>query len=137
MLKKLRELVKNRAKGLCEYCKSPANISTSSYSMEHIHPKCKGGSDSEDNLAYACQGCNNAKHAKTSGKDPVNKEDTPLFNPRQQEWNDNFEWSEDLLEILAKTTTGRVTIKELKLNREELKNLREMLALLGRHPPKE
>jgi len=60
-----------------------------------------------------------------------------LFHPRKQEWNDNFEWSEDLLEILAKTATGRVTVKELKLNREELRNLREILAQLGKHPPKE
>ena len=59
-----------------------------------------------------------------------------LFNPRKQEWTENFKWSDDALEMLGITATGRVTIDELKLNRIELQNLRNLLAGAGKHPPK-
>jgi len=59
-----------------------------------------------------------------------------LFNPRKQEWNENFKWSDDVLEMIGITSIGRVTIDELKLNRIELQNLRNLLATAGKHPPK-
>jgi len=40
------------------------------------------------------------------------------------------------LEMIGITATGRVTIDELKLNRIELQNLRNLLANAGKHPPK-
>lgn len=137
LLKRIKEKIFDRANGLCEYCKSPANISSQPFVIEHILPKSKGGNTTEANLALSCQGCNNYKYNKTQGFDNLTGNYTNLFNPRQSSWNDNFKWSEDTLEILGITATGRVTIEELKLNRAELQNLRKLLANAGKHPPKE
>ncbi|TAE03119.1 MAG: HNH endonuclease [Bacteroidetes bacterium] len=134
-LTKLKELVFLRAKGLCEYCKSPANISSQAFVIEHIIPKSKGGKTIAENLALSCQGCNNHKYTKTSGIDTLTNEETDLFHPREQTWIDNFVWSNDVLEILGTTAIGRVTIDALKLNRQELQNLRALLAEVGKHPP--
>ena len=46
---KLKELLFGRANGLCEYCKSPANISSQPFVIEHIIPKSKGGETTENN----------------------------------------------------------------------------------------
>jgi hypothetical protein len=134
---KLKELLFGRANGLCEYCKSPANISSQPFVIEHIIPKSKGGETTENNLALSCQGCNNHKYNKISGIDTVTQEDVKLFHPRNQTWKEYFSWSDDLLEILGINATGRVTVEELKLNRQELKNLRKLLTDVGKHPPKE
>jgi len=134
---KLKDLIFRRAKGLCEYCKSPANISTQPFVVEHIVPKSKGGETTDKNLALSCQGCNNHKYNKTSGFDSVSSQEMELFHPRAQNWNENFSWSDELTEVLGKTAAGRVTVNELKLNRQELKNLRNLLADAGKHPPDE
>ncbi len=136
-LKKLKELVFGRVNGLCEYCKSPANISSQPFVIEHITPQSKGGETTETNLALSCQGCNNYKYNKTKSIDSVINEEVNLYHPRKEKWQDNFSWSADVLEILGNTATGRVTVETLKLNRQELKNLRQLLAEAGKHPPKE
>ncbi len=135
-LEKLKDLIFKRANGLCEYCKSPANISSQPFVVEHIQPKSKSGETKEYNLALSCQGCNNYKYNKTSGLDILTDEEVDLFNPRKHEWSENFKWSENVIEILGISATGRVTIEELKLNRKELQNLRMLLADAGKHPPK-
>ena len=135
LYKELRELIFNRAKGLCEYCKSPANISSQSFAIEHIIPKSKGGKTISENLALSCQGCNNYKYNKITVIDAITNHKAKLFNPRQEKWNENFVWSNDLLEIIGITSTGRVTVDTLKLNRIELKNLRQILTEVGKHPP--
>ena len=56
MLLKIKETVFSRAIGLCEYCKSPADISSQPFVIEHIIAKSKGGTSDLDNLALACQG---------------------------------------------------------------------------------
>ncbi len=131
----LRELVFNRAKGLCEYCKSPANISSQPFVAEHIMPKSKGGETFEYNLALSCQGCNNYKYNKTSALDSLTGEMEFFFNPREDKWEEHFTWSDDTLEIIGMTKAGRVTVDVLRLNRAELMNLRALLASVGKHPP--
>jgi HNH endonuclease len=134
-LNKLKKTVHTRANGLCEYCKSPANISSQPFVVEHIIPQSKDGATEESNLALACQGCNNFKYNKTSVLDAFTNEKHPLFHPRKQKWDENFAWSSDTLEIIGLTATGRVTIEALKMNRPELINLRIMLSSVGKHPP--
>ena len=133
---KLKNIIFEQANGLCEYCKSPANISSQPFVIEHIIPKSKKGETTEENLAFSCQGCNNHKYNKTQSIDVLSGETTSLFNPRKQKWNDNFIWSDNTLEIIGITATGRITVNELKLNRKELQNLRELLFNAGKHPPK-
>jgi hypothetical protein len=61
----------------------------------------------------------------------------PLFNPRQQRWDEHFAWSEDSLRITGLTPVGRATVEALQLNREGLVNMRRVLYAVGEHPPQE
>ena len=65
----LKQAVRARAKNCCEYCHSQEKFATQSFSIEHIYPLSKGGKTTLDNLALACQGCNNHKYNKTEGTD--------------------------------------------------------------------
>ncbi len=131
----LKRAVMERANGLCEYCKSPADYSPQPFSIEHIYPISTGGQSDLDNLAYACQGCNNHKYSKTQGVDPIGGIEVPLFHPRRDNWSAHFAWVEGGLKIIGLTRTGRATVHELQLNRQNLVNLRTLLLLVDRHPP--
>ncbi len=48
-----RQLVRERAKFLCEYCHSPEWSSADLFTLEHLVPQSLGGSDELDNLALA------------------------------------------------------------------------------------
>lgn len=133
--KKLKQEIKRRAFGCCEYCQIPANYSPSPFPAEHIDPSSKGGTDASDNLAFACNGCNWFKGNKTEGIDPETGQTVPLFNPRQQLWFDHFDWEENSLNVIGLTPIGRATIVVLKLNREGVINLRFALMAIGKHPP--
>lgn len=132
-----KRIVRERAKYLCEYCRSPMGFATHAFSIEHIVPVYKGGRAELDNLALACQGCNNFKYVKTEAHDPVSKKLVPLFHPRRHKWQDHFVWNHDSTKILGLTPTGRATIKALKLNRKRLMSLRTVLYAAGKHPPRE
>ena len=136
-LAQLKQAIIERALGCCEYCRSQARFSTQAFSVEHIVPVSCGGETILDNLALACQGCNNHKYNKTKGRNPVNGEMVSLYNPRQQRWQDHFTWNDDYTLIVGLTPTGRATVETLKLNREGLVNLRRVLYAAGEHPPVE
>ena len=86
--------------------------------------------------ALACQSCNNHKHIKVKARDPVTRQWVALLHPRQHRWVEHLAWSDDYLEILGLTPTGRATIEALQLNREEVMNLRRILIACDEHPPK-
>ena len=131
---KIKREVIQRAEGVCEYCQSQAMFSPSPFPVEHIIPKVAQGETTSENLAWSCQGCNNHKHAKTSGLDPETGEESPLYHPRKQQWGDHFRWTTDHLRLLGVTPIGRATVETLHLNRTEVVNLRTILKKLGRHP---
>lgn len=103
--------------------------------MEHIISLAAGGQDTEDNLALACQGCNGGKHDKIFALDFATGETVPLYHPRRDNWHEHFTWNEDHTLLLGLTQTGRATIKALSLNREGVVNLRQVMSLIGKHPP--
>lgn len=125
-----------RAKGYCEYCKSPADFTTEPFSIEHILPLSKNGSNDFLNLALACLGCNIYKSDKTTFIDPVSLRISDLFNPRTMNWEEHFIWDETFTLMIGKTAIGRATIEALKLNRRPLTNLRRALIAINEHPPK-
>lgn len=133
----LKPTIVERAHGCCEYCRSQVRFSTQAFSVEHIIPVSGGGETVLDNLALACQGCNNHKYTKTKGRNSVSGEFVPLFHPRQQRWQEHFTWNEDFTLIIGLTPTGRATVETLQLNREGLVNLRRVLYSMGEHPPAE
>lgn len=124
-----------RAKGLCEYCLSPEKFSSSTFEIEHIFPRSLGGKKVLDNLALSCSTCNKHKSHRISIIDSDTKNETAFYNPRKDVWSDHFVWNKEFTEIIALTAKGRVTIKALKLNRKNLKHLRNLLRLVGLHPP--
>lgn len=126
-----------RARGCCEYCRSQERYATQAFSVEHITPRQHGGRTLLENLALACQGCNNHKYVKTEGRDPVTGALIPLFHPRQQRWLDHFAWDSTYTVIVGVTATGRATVDALQLNRAGLVNLRRVLYAMGEHPPAE
>ena len=132
-----RQAVIGRARGCCEYCRSQARFAIQPFSVEHIIPRSRGGETALDNLALACQGCNNHKYTKTKARDPVTGDIVPLYHPRRQQWRDHFAWNEDFMLIVGLTRVGRTTVKALQLNREALVNLRQILYAAGEHPPAE
>ncbi|MCD9185936.1 MAG: HNH endonuclease [Pyrinomonadaceae bacterium] len=120
--------------GLCEYCRNQAEYSFASYSIETIVPQSKGGKLEARNLALVCQGCSNHKYKKTEGFDAVSNETVEFFNPRTDVWKEHFAWNEDNSLLSGLTPKGRATIKELKMNRPTLIELRAILVRLGKHP---
>jgi hypothetical protein len=107
------------------------------FSVEHIEPRSRGGKTTQDNLALACQGCNNHKYTKTEGYDTVTGDIVLLYHPRRERWRDHFAWNEDFTLVIGLTPTGRATVEALLLNREGLVNLRQILYVMGEHPPAE
>lgn len=133
--KRIRDVVTKRAARRCEYCFTPLDYSPDPFAIEHIIPRSKNGTDSLDNLALACFGCNNAKYNHISGIDSATGQEVALYNPRTDIWSEHFRW-EDVI-ITAITIKAQVTIDLLRLNRPALVNLRQLLISVGLHPPLE
>jgi hypothetical protein len=131
----LRQIITARAQNRCEYCKCSADVTTETFSVEHTYPRSLGGGNTLDNLAWSCLGCNGFKGARINAIDPLTKQLAPIFNPRQQNWEDHFSWSPDYREIIGQTPTGRASVLALRLNRKGVVNLRRLLAQVGEHPP--
>ena len=132
-----RRTISERAGGCCEYCRSQERFSPQPFAIEHILPQSSGGPTTLDNLAFACQGCNNHKYIHTAARDPATGTTVPLFHPRQQHWQAHFTWNDDYTRVLGLTPTGRATVVTLRLNRPGLVNLRRALYAVGLHPPPE
>ena len=133
--KRLRTAIKERAKGYCEYCLIHESFSPAPFSIDHIFPESLGGSSTSENLALACGGCNGHKFIRSTHIDPLSKEVVRLYNPRNDNWHNHFEWNGDETVMIGKTTIGRATIHLLDINRESNINLRVVLCAFGYHPP--
>ena len=131
----IQRLVRQRANHLCEYCHTSERWQYVPFTIDHIVPLSKGGSDEPDNLALACFHCNRRKADKLTALDPDSGEEVPLFNPRRDVWSEHFIWSSDGLFIIGLTATGRATVEALELNRERVINIRAADRMVGRHPP--
>ncbi len=130
-----KERVAQRAHRCCEYCKSRADYSPDTFSIEHIVPRVRGGGNELSNLALSCQGCNNRKFISIGAEDPITGQRVGLFHPRQDRWDDHFTWNEDYSLIIGLTQKGRATVEKLDLNRSGVVNLRQLLTAVGLHPP--
>lgn len=127
--------MEERAKGYCEYCLASSMFSPSNFELEHIIPEIKDGKTTPENLALACRRCNALKFIKTSHYDKMTREEVRLYNPRIDDWHQHFNWNDNETKIIGKTDVGRVTIELLQINRESNVNQREILRLVGLHPP--
>ena len=130
----LRQQVIERAHGLCEYCQT-AMIIVVSMEIDHIVPEVAGGQTILANLCLTCRGCNSFKQDFQSGIDPESGNTFLLYNPRTQLWGKHFRWSDDSLQIIGLTSTGRATVTRLRMNRERMQASRRLWTKAGWHPP--
>jgi len=140
--KNIRQLIRERAKYLCEYFHSPEEASAALFEIDHIITQSLGGFDALENLALACQRCNGYRYNFTKGIDPETKEEVPLFNPRWQQWSEHFIWTKDGLIIIGITSIGRATCNRLDFNDEYhnegfIIKARRLWVKGGWHPPDE
>lgn len=131
-----KKIIAERANYQCEYCRILFAYAMQSFVNEHIISIKEGGLTKLMNLAYACGGCNGYKADKIKGIDPDTDNLVPLFHPRKQIWPEHFRWSDNKINIVGLTATGRATVHLLKMNRKGLLNLRRLLLKNKEHPPK-
>ena len=131
----VRFRVRAQAQNRCGYCRSLEKYILGILEIDHIIRKAIGGSDEEENLWLACSLCNNYKGTQTDAFDPVTKKHVKLFNPRTQQWSQNFAWSEDATEIIGLTACGRATVTALQLNNNIAVSVRRQWVSAGWHPP--
>jgi HNH endonuclease len=134
-----RNLVRERAAGLCEYCHAQECWQFVRFTLDHIVPRSAEVNDEPDNLALACRNCNERRSDRCETPDPDGGVMVPLFNPRADHWNDHFAWDSSRTRIVGLTPTGRATIDLLDCNDERhdghAVRIRERDVADGYHPP--
>ena len=134
--KSLRAAVRSRAAERCEYCQSAEVYCGYEFEVDHIAPLSGGGLTTFENLALACSNCNAHKGSRTQAIDPQTGEAVRLFNARQDNWRDHFEWSEVGMQIIGRTDVGRATVEALQMNNSAVVVSRAFWVSYGIHPPK-
>ena len=122
---RLREAVRRRARGRCEYCQFPESFTRVPFQIDHITPEKHEGPTTLENLALSCFFCNTHKGPNLSGLDPQTGELTRLFHPRADRWQEHFRW--DGAVLIGLIATGRVTIHVLRINRADAVAVRQSL----------
>lgn len=112
--KELRELVRIRANGLCEYCLISDEDTFIAHEIDHIIAVQHKGLTVESNLAFCCFDCNRAKGPNIASIDPISGDISKLYNPRVDEWDDHFRY--EVFTLIGKTSVGRTTIDLLRIN---------------------
>lgn len=129
----LRREVVERAGGCCEYCLSGSEDRAIEFAIDHVIAEKHGGPTQADNLCLSCYWCNSYKGSDLSSVDwDADRAIVPLFNPRNQKWDDHFHL--DGLRIVPDSSTGRVTVFLLQLNAPERIKERRVLMALGVYP---
>lgn len=118
----LRQLVRRRAAGVCEYCGLRQEQEPLPFHLEHILARQHGGADTPDNLAVACHHCNLHKGPNLSGVDPETDVLSRLFNPRQDKWEVHFLQADGA--VVGLTPIGRTTVRLLRMNEDGRLQLR-------------
>jgi hypothetical protein len=128
----LRQIVRDRASGRCEYCLIHEDDALLSHEPDHVIARKHGGESVERNLAWACFLCNRSKGSDVASVDPETGRVVPVFSPRTQEWAEHFRL--DRGKTFGLTPEGRATAMLLRFNRPETIETRGRLAAAGRYP---
>lgn len=82
MNRKLRFLVRQRARRCCEYCLlHEVDLPLYPFHVEHIIAEKHGGKTHSDNLSWSCLYCNLSKSSNIGGIDPVTDKSRHCFIP--------------------------------------------------------
>lgn len=125
--------VEARAGSRCEYCRMHGSLQGATFHVEHVVPRSRGGTSDLANLAWCCPSCNLHKSDRVEAADPADGTPAPLFNPRQQSWEEHFRWEGNRL--LGRTPAGRATATALSLNHPRRLLIRQAEAHFGLFPP--
>lgn len=123
---RLRQEVRKRAEGMCEYCLIHEDDMLIPFHVDHIIAEQHHGLTTLENLAWSCYECNNFKGPNISSIDPKTGKLAPLFNPRTQQWSRHFRLNGPRIDPL--TASGRAT--ESLLNFNTPTRIQERLALM-------
>jgi len=121
----LRDLVRLRAAGLCEYCRISERFTLAEHEIDHVIAVKHGGQTVVENLALCCTVCNRFKGSDIASIDPETGQLTPLFHPRLDRWDDHYEFHNG--EIRGLTAKGRITVRLLRMNRPTRIKERQLL----------
>jgi len=131
----LRREVIERAQNCCEYCLCNTSDRGIDFAIDHVIAEKHGGPTQSDNLCLSCYWCNSFKGSDLSSVDwDVDGAIVPLFNLRNQNWDDHFQL--DNLRIVPLTANGRVTVTLLQMNAHKRIKERRLLMELGVYPCK-
>jgi hypothetical protein len=131
----LKKRVRQSAGDRCGYCQSSQKYVLGILEIDHITPVAAGGDSNENNLWLSCRLCNGYKGSQINAIDPVSEQTTQLFNPRYQNWSEQFSWSADGACIIGLTPCGRATVSALQLNNVYAVAVRKAWVSVGWHPP--
>ena len=133
MSPELRQRVRERAGGRCEYSHLPDKLELAGpFQVEHVIARQHRGTDVLSNLAWACSRCNRHKGTNLSGVDPDSDEVVSLFNPRRERWPEHFEVVGAI--IRGRSPAGCTTAWLLQMNAERRVELRAELISQGLWP---
>jgi hypothetical protein len=120
----LRQQVRLRAAGLCEYCRISEQFTLAEHEIDHIISLKHGGQTTSENLALCCSICNRFKGSDIASIDLETGQLTRLFNPRVDRWDEQYQIRDG--EIFPLTAPGRVTVRLLRMNRSARVRERQM-----------
>jgi HNH endonuclease len=130
----LAEQVRQRAGGVCEYCRMPqAFYPTVPFPIDHVIARQHSGPTASGNLALSCLHCNSHKGPNIAGIDPQTNRLTRLFHPRRHKWERHFRWVGPAL--IGRTAVGRVTVVVLAMNDPDIVEVRQALFEEGLFDP--
>jgi 5-methylcytosine-specific restriction endonuclease McrA len=125
--------VRARADQRCEYGKMHQSLQGASFHIKHVLPSSRGGPTELANLAFACPSCNLHKSDQTEAADPESGEVVVLFNPRDDAWEEHFQWKDYHVEGLI--PRGRATVAKLQLNSPRRRLVRQAEEQFELFPP--
>jgi HNH endonuclease len=131
----LAELVWERARRCCEYCRMPQTYDELPFEIDHVIAEQHGGKTVASNLALACFADNHHKGPNLAGIDPKTRRRRWLFNPRRHKWSRHFRWDGPIL--VGRTAIGRATIAVLRINLAHRVRHRAQLIAEGIFAPEE
>jgi hypothetical protein len=131
----LTELVWERARRCCEYCRMPQIYDELHFEIDHVVADQHGGKAVASNLALACFADNHHKGPNLAGIDPKTRKRVWLFNPRRHKWPRHFQWDGPVL--VGRTAVGRATIAVLRINLARRVRHRAQLIAEGVFPPEQ
>jgi hypothetical protein len=107
----------------------PQRLDILPFQIDHITALKHHGPTAAENLALCGFNDNSSKGPNIAGIDPITREITRLFNPRQDSWNEHFLWNG--VQLFGRTAIGRTTIDVLNINLPERIEHRRLLIQAG------